>query len=36
MIQKNYDSMDRKGWRRAILGDLMEVIEQIGNKNLEY
>ena len=34
MIQKNYDSMDRKGWRRAILGDLMEVIEQIGNKKL--
>lgn len=35
MIEKNYDAMDKKGWRRAIIGDLMEVIEQIGNKKIK-
>lgn len=34
LIQKKYDAMDKKGWRRAILGDLMEVIEQVGNKKI--
>jgi DNA-binding Lrp family transcriptional regulator len=35
MIAKQYDAMDKKGWRRAIIGDLMEVIEQIGNKKIK-
>lgn len=35
MVEKNYDAMDKKGWRRAIIGDLMEVIEQIGNKKIK-
>jgi predicted transcriptional regulator len=35
MIQKNFDSLDRKGWRRVIIGDLLEVLDTIGNKKIK-
>jgi DNA-binding MarR family transcriptional regulator len=34
VVSKNYDILDRKGWRRVFLADLMTAIEQIGNKKL--
>jgi Fe2+ or Zn2+ uptake regulation protein len=35
IVSKQFDAMDKKGWRRAIIGDLMEVLEQIGNKKIK-
>lgn len=35
MIHKKSDSLDKKGWRRVILGDLLEVIDSIGNKKIK-
>ena len=35
MIHKKNDNLDRKGWRRVILGDLLEVIDSIGNKKIK-
>lgn len=35
IVSRQFDAMDKKGWRRAIIGDLMEVVEQIGNKKLK-
>ncbi|MCD8543559.1 MAG: hypothetical protein LRY52_01480 [Sulfurospirillum cavolei] len=28
IIQKQYDSVDKKGWRRVVLADMLEVLEQ--------
>lgn len=35
VINKKGDSLDKKGWRRVIMGDLMAAIEQIGNKKIK-
>lgn len=35
IVSKSYDKLDRKGWRRVIMTDLMESIEQIGNKKIK-
>lgn len=35
IIQKQYDSVDKKGWRRVVLADMLEVLEQIGNKKIK-
>ena len=35
MIHKKNDNLDRKGWRRVILGDLLTVIDSIGNKKIK-
>lgn len=35
MIQKKYDGIDKKGWRRVVLSDMLEVLEQIGNKKIK-
>ena len=35
IVSRQFDAMDKKGWRRAIIGDLMEVLEQIGNKKIK-
>ncbi len=35
MIEKKYDLMDKKGWRRVVLSDMLEVLEQIGNKKIQ-
>lgn len=34
LIQKKFDSLDKKGWRRVVLADLLEVLEVIGNKKI--
>jgi len=35
MIQKSHDFIDKKGWRRVVLSDMLEVLEQIGNKKIQ-
>lgn len=35
VITKNLDVLDKKGWRRVIMSDLMEVIEKVGNKKIQ-
>ena len=35
MISKSYDLMDKKGWRRVVIGDLLSVLDQIGNKKIK-
>ena len=35
IIQKHYDTIDRKRWRRVVLADFLEVLEQIGNKKIK-
>jgi hypothetical protein len=35
VVSKNYDILDRKGWRRVYMADLMAAIEQIGNKKIQ-
>ena len=35
IISKKYDILDRKGWRRVILTDLMNILEIIGNKKIK-
>jgi len=35
MIYKPLDSLDRKGWRRVILSDLLTIIDEIGNKKIK-
>lgn len=35
MIQKSQDFIDKKGWRRVVLSDMLEVLEQIGNKKIQ-
>jgi len=35
VISKSCDSLDSKGWRRVIMSDLMEAIEQIGNQKIK-
>jgi len=35
VINKSGDILDRKGWRRVIMADLMASIEEIGNKKLK-
>jgi hypothetical protein len=39
VISKNGDTLDKRGWRRVIMSDLMSAVEQIGNQKirvLEY
>jgi Fe2+ or Zn2+ uptake regulation protein len=35
VVSKDLDILDKKGWRRVIMSDLMEVIEKVGNKKIE-
>lgn len=35
VIEKSLDILDKKGWRRVIMSDLMEVIEKVGNKKIQ-
>lgn len=35
VISKNYDNLDIKGWRRVVMADLMDAIEQIGNQKIK-
>jgi predicted transcriptional regulator len=35
VIQKHYDTIDKRRWRRVVLTDFLEVLEQIGNKKIK-
>jgi hypothetical protein len=35
VVSKNYDILDKKGWRRVYMADLMAAIEEIGNKKIQ-
>ncbi|WP_457750421.1 replication/maintenance protein RepL [Sulfurimonas sp.] len=35
IIQKHYDTIDKRRWRRVVLADFLEVLEQIGNKKIK-
>ena len=35
ILKKEIDTLDKKGWRRVVMSDLMEVVEKIGNKKIE-
>jgi len=35
MINKNHDYLDKKGWRRVVLSDMLTILDQIGNKKIK-
>jgi len=35
VISKKYDILDKKGWRRVVMADLMAALEIIGNKKIK-
>jgi len=35
VIQKEFDLMDSKRWRRVVMVDLMDAVEKIGNKKIK-